>query len=126
MSLSLQNLRTALFLIFIPLFLSACDFKNTGGNSGYSVQVNIADADTNTKTISQDITLKLSGVKLQDNNKNSLSGSIVLPAGSAKTIIVYLKDAPIANQDLKLTTKATGYIDSGASIVFSTDQKLYE
>lgn len=92
------------------------------GHSGYRIQIDLTDATPN-KSITTDVALTIKGAEVFSGD-NPLGNTMTLD-GLFKKVTLHLNNPPEPGQDIKIITRAKGYIDSGASIALSTDRTEY-
>ena len=92
------------------------------GHSGYRIQIDLTDA-TPDKSITTDVALTIKGAEVFSGD-NPLGNTLTLD-GLFKKVTLHLNNPPETGQDIKIITRAKGYIDSGASIALSTDRTEY-
>ena len=93
------------------------------GHSNYRIQVDLTDATPN-KSITTDVVLTIKGAEVFSGDKQL--GNTMTLNGLFKKVTLHLKNPPETGQDIKIITRAKGYIDSGASIALSPERTNYD
>lgn len=91
----------------------------------YSVLITLSNADNTTTLINAAVTLNFSGADIINNLGRQIS-QITLPAGTSKTLSVFLINDPTSTEELRITTRANGFLDSGSSAILSPERRIYE
>ena len=92
------------------------------GHSNYRIHIDLTDATPN-DSITTDVVLTIKGAEVFSGDEQL--GSTLTLDGLLKKAIVYLKNPPEIGQDIRIITRAKGYVDSGSSIALSTDRHEY-
>lgn len=92
----------------------------------YSLRILVNAANQNEIGITTPVALHFSGAELLESNASDtkITQTVELN-GTVKFITLYLRNQPETNQDVLVTAKARGYVDTGASILLNKADKRY-
>ncbi len=113
-------------LVSTPFAIAHLRRSLLGGadSSEFTIFIKVDDSSPESPFVLNDVNLKLKGAELYSDAQASVRELTM--DQPIKTAVLHLKNPPEANQDIKILARAEGYVDTGAALLLSQQQKVYQ